>query len=47
MLKTKNATHIEGVLYQHALQLKVSGDKSKNPGTQFINGTIDSSKCNI
>ena len=41
MLKTKNATHIEGVLYQHALQLKVSGDKSKNPGTQFINGTID------
>ena len=41
MLKVKNATHIEGVLYQHALQLKVSGEKSKNPGTQFINGTID------
>ena len=41
MLKVKNTTHIEGVLYQHALQLKTSGEKSKNPGTQFINGTID------
>lgn len=39
--KIINATHIEGVLYQHSLQLKVSGEKSKNPGTQFINGTID------
>jgi hypothetical protein len=37
----KNATHIEGVLYQHALQLKTSGENSKNPGTQFISGTID------
>lgn len=37
----KNNTHIEGVLYQHSLQAKVSGEKSKNPGTPFINGTID------
>ena len=37
----KNATHIEGLLYQHALSLKTSGENSKNPGTQFINGTID------
>ena len=36
-----NATHIEGYLYQHALSLKTSGENSKNPGTQFINGTID------
>ncbi len=36
-----NATHIEGFLYQHSLALKVSGENSKNPGTQFINGTID------
>ena len=36
-----NTSHIEGWLYQHALTLKVSGEKSKNPGTQFINGTID------
>ena len=37
----KNATHIEGLLYQHNLQLRTSGENSKNPGTQFINGTID------
>ena len=41
MRKTINTTHLEGVLYQHNLSLKVSGEKSKNPGTQFINGTID------
>ena len=35
----KNATHIEGLLYQHALTLKTSGENSKNPGTQFISGT--------
>ena len=37
----KNATHIEGYLYQHKLTQKVSGEKSKNPNTPFINGTID------
>ena len=41
MRKVINQTHIEGVLYQHSLSLKTSGEKSKNPGTQFINGTID------
>lgn len=41
MRKTQNTTHIEGWLYQHALSLKVTGEKSKNPGVQFINGTID------
>ena len=41
MRKVMNQTHLEGVLYQHSLTLKVSGDKAKNPGTQFINGTID------
>lgn len=35
-----NNTHIEGVLYEHDLQAKVSGDTSKNPGTPFIAGTI-------
>ena len=35
-----NQTHIEGVLYEHALEAKVSGDNSKNPGTPFITGTI-------
>lgn len=36
-----NTTHIEGLLYQHSLTLRTSGENSKNPGTQFINGTID------
>ena len=36
-----NKTHIEGLLYQHSLELKVSGENSKNPGTEFITGTID------
>ena len=35
-----NTTHIEGILYEHALEAKVSGDTSKNPGTPFISGTI-------
>ena len=35
-----NTTHIEGVLYEHNLEAKVSGDTSKNPGTPFIAGTI-------
>ena len=36
-----NTTRIEGVLYQHSLELKVSGPNSKKPGTEFISGTID------
>ena len=35
-----NETHIEGVLYEHNLEAKVSGETSKNPGTPFISGTI-------
>ena len=35
-----NETHIEGLLYEHKLELKVSGEKSKNPGTEFISGNI-------
>ena len=35
-----NQTYIEGVLYEHALEAKVSGEASKNPGTPFISGTI-------
>ena len=35
-----NQSHIEGVLYEHNLEAKVSGDTSKNPGTPFIAGTI-------
>ena len=35
-----NKTHIEGYIYQHDLLLNVSGPNSKNPGTQFITGTV-------
>ena len=35
-----NKTHIEGYLYEHALELKKSGPNSKNPGTEFITGTV-------
>jgi hypothetical protein len=35
-----NKTHIEGLLYEHALELRVSGPNSKNPGTEFIMGTV-------
>ena len=35
-----NETHIEGLLYEHKLEMKVSGENSKNPGTEFIAGTI-------
>jgi hypothetical protein len=35
-----NRSHIEGVLYEHDLALKTSGPNSKNPGTEFISGTI-------
>lgn len=40
-MKLVNETHIEGILYNHNLTLKTAGDNSKNPGVQFINGTID------
>ena len=36
-----NTTRIEGVLYQHSLELKVSGPNSKKPGTEFISGSIE------
>lgn len=40
MKKMINTTHIEGLLYEHKLEKKVSGDNSKNPGTEFITGTV-------
>ena len=36
-----NQTHIEGLLYDHSLELKVSGQQSKNPGTQYIAGVVE------
>ena len=41
MKKMVNNTHIEGALYQHDLALKVTGENSKNPGTEFFSGNIE------
>lgn len=41
MKKLINSVHLEGYLYQHNLELKTSGENSKNPGTQYIAGSID------
>lgn len=41
MKKMINRSHVEGWVYDHKLTSKVSGEKSKNPGTTFINGTLD------
>lgn len=35
-----NASHIEGLIYEHALDLKVAGETAKHPGQEFINGTL-------
>lgn len=40
MKKMKNITNIAGLLYEHDLQKKVTGENSKNPGTEFITGTV-------
>lgn len=41
MKKITNECHIEGWLYDHALEMRVSGENAKNPGVQFIRGSID------
>jgi len=38
--KLINQTHVEGYVYEHKLEKKVSGENSKNPGTEFINGIL-------
>lgn len=39
--KLTNEVHLEGYLYDSNLELKTSGAASKNPGTEFISGTIN------
>lgn len=41
MKKMINETHVEGLLYDHKLTKKVAGSNAKNPGVEFINGTVD------
>ena len=35
-----NKAHVEGVVYEHKLQAKVTGENSKNPGTEYITGEL-------
>ncbi len=41
MKNMNNKTHVEGLLYQHTLEMKTSGPNSAKPGTVFITGNID------
>lgn len=41
MKKMTNVVYLEGRLYQHKLEKRVTGENSKNPGTPYIAGTID------
>lgn len=36
-----NKTYIEGYVYEHNLESKVSGENSKNPGTEYITGILN------
>lgn len=36
-----NRTHIEGYLYQHSLEEKITGPNSKAPGTKYIAGNVE------
>lgn len=40
MKRMKNESHVEGYVYEHKLEMKESGPNSKNPGTEFISGTL-------
>ena len=41
MRKNVNSMNIEGKVYQFDLAEKITGENSKNPGTKYINGTLD------
>ena len=40
MKNTINKTHIEGIVYEHSLEKKVTGPNSNNPVTEFITGKL-------
>lgn len=41
MKKAINREHLEGRVYDHSLSLKVTGENSKHPGTEYIRGSLD------
>lgn len=38
--KMINSTHVEGLLYDHKLEVKETGPNSKHPGTTYITGDV-------
>lgn len=40
MRRMKNNVRIEGYVYDHDLEERVTGENSKNPGTEYISGTL-------
>lgn len=36
-----NNCHVEGYIFSHNLQARVTGEQSKNPGTPFIQGSVN------
>jgi len=39
--KLINDTHVEGYLYQHSLEKKISGPNSSHPGIAYITGNVE------
>ena len=35
-----NRCHVEGIIYEHTLETAVTGPNSKNPGSEYIRGTL-------
>jgi hypothetical protein len=40
MRKAINTVELEGRIYEHSLEKKLTGEKSNNPGTEYIRGEI-------
>lgn len=41
MKQFENKVHLEGRIFSHTLQKRVTGEQSKNPGTEYIGGTLN------
>lgn len=41
MKQFDNKVHLEGRIFSHTLQKRVTGEQSKNPGTEYIGGTLN------
>lgn len=41
MKQFENKVHLEGRIFSHTLQKRISGEQSKNPGTEYIGGNLN------